>query len=66
MDATSTSKVSCSFCEKTQDNVAALIASPIEVLPRVYICDECVGVCQSILEDHHRRTAEMRENNPQS
>jgi ATP-dependent Clp protease ATP-binding subunit ClpX len=40
----------CSFCHKSQDAVAKLISSPSDY-PRAYICDECVGVCNSILED---------------
>jgi ATP-dependent Clp protease ATP-binding subunit ClpX len=36
----------CSFCQRTRDEVGRLIAGP----PSIYICDECVGVCQSILE----------------
>ena len=36
----------CSFCQRARDEVGRLIAGP----PSVYICDECVGVCQSILE----------------
>ena len=52
----------CSFCHKSQDAVAKLISSPSDY-PRAYICDECVAVCNSILEDdrgdatsrHHRR-----------
>ncbi|MGE4549151.1 MAG: ATP-dependent Clp protease ATP-binding subunit ClpX [Intestinibacillus sp.] len=42
----------CSFCGKTQDKVRKLIAGP-----GVYICDECINVCSSILEEdfgiHH-------------
>ncbi len=41
-----TRMVSCSFCGKTQDTVQRLIAGP-----GVYICNECVELCQSILED---------------
>ncbi|MGH9484460.1 MAG: ATP-dependent Clp protease ATP-binding subunit ClpX [Terriglobales bacterium] len=40
----------CSFCHKNQETVAKLISSPNEY-PRSYICDECVAVCNSILED---------------
>ena len=40
----------CSFCHKSQDAVAKLISSPTDY-PRAYICDECVAVCNSILED---------------
>ena len=36
----------CSFCGKPQNRVRKLIAGP-----GVYICDECIGVCNSILED---------------
>ncbi len=37
--------VSCSFCYKTQDQVEKLIAGP-----NVYICNECVDLCCSIIE----------------
>nr|WP_297175449.1 ATP-dependent Clp protease ATP-binding subunit ClpX [uncultured Agathobaculum sp.] len=36
----------CSFCGKPQNRVRKLIAGP-----GVYICDECIGVCTSILDD---------------
>ena len=36
----------CSFCGKPQSRVRKLIAGP-----GVYICDECIGVCTSILDD---------------
>lgn len=36
----------CSFCGKQQNRVRKLIAGP-----NVYICDECVGVCNSILDE---------------
>ena len=36
----------CSFCGKPQGRVRKLIAGP-----GVYICDECIGVCTSILDD---------------
>jgi ATP-dependent Clp protease ATP-binding subunit ClpX len=36
----------CSFCGKGQDEVRKLIAGPL-----VYICDECVGLCNEIIEE---------------
>ncbi len=36
----------CSFCGKSQDEVKKLIAGP-----SVYICDECVDLCNDILRD---------------
>jgi ATP-dependent Clp protease ATP-binding subunit ClpX len=40
----------CSFCHKSQEVVGKLISSPSDY-PRAYICDECIAVCNSILED---------------
>ena len=37
--------IKCSFCGKPQDNVKKIIAGP-----GVYICDECIKVCENILE----------------
>ena len=37
--------VRCSFCGKAQENVKRIIAGP-----GVYICDECVELCESIIE----------------
>lgn len=37
----------CSFCNKTQDQVKKLIAGP----NGTYICDECVSVCEEILNE---------------
>jgi len=45
----------CSFCHKSQDAVAKLISSPSDY-PRAFICDECVAVCNSILEDDRTDT----------
>lgn len=38
--------IRCSFCGKSQESVRRIIAGP-----GVYICDECIGVCQNILEE---------------
>jgi len=40
----------CSFCQKSQDQVGKLISSPGDQA-RAFICDECVAVCNSILEE---------------
>jgi len=45
----------CSFCQKSQDAVAKLISSPSDY-SRAYICDECVAICNSILEDDRYST----------
>ncbi len=36
----------CSFCWKSEDQVGKLVAGP-----GVYICDECVELCNEILEE---------------
>ena len=36
----------CSFCDKTQDQVRRIIAGN-----GVYICDECIALCQEIIAD---------------
>lgn len=38
--------IKCSFCGKTQDAVERIIAGP-----GVYICDECIKVCNNIIDD---------------
>lgn len=38
--------VKCSFCGKSQETVNRIVAGP-----GVYICDECVSVCQNIIEN---------------
>jgi len=44
----------CSFCSRTQDQVDTLIANPAEGSGRVYICNECVEVCNAVLEEHQK------------
>jgi len=39
-------KLSCTFCGKGQEEVRKLIAGP-----SVYICDECVDLCNDIIEE---------------
>ena len=41
------STIRCSFCGKTQDQVKRMISGPTGV----YICDECISVCQDILDE---------------
>ena len=38
--------IRCSFCGKRQEQVGRIIAGP-----NVYICNECVELCSSILRD---------------
>ena len=40
------SNLSCSFCGKSEREVRKLIAGP-----SVYICDECIGLCNDIIAD---------------
>ena len=42
----SNDRLKCSFCGKTQDQVKKLIAGP-----DVFICDECVELCNEILDE---------------
>ena len=51
----------CSFCHKSQDVVGKLISSPSDY-PRAYICDECIAVCNSILEDDRTEPASTTPN----
>src|SRR5690349_19320549 len=44
----------CTFCEKRRHHVASLIAGP----PGVYICNECIEICNSILQEEQRRSPE--------
>jgi ATP-dependent protease Clp ATPase subunit len=39
-----------SFCHKSQESVATLVSTPSDY-PRAYICDECIAVCNIVLED---------------
>jgi len=39
-------QLKCSFCGKSQDQVKRLIAGP-----NVYICDECIELCQEIIQE---------------
>lgn len=48
--------LNCSFCGKSQHEVQKLIAGP-----SVYICDECVGLCNDIIEEGIYVKAEKSE-----
>jgi hypothetical protein len=54
----------CSFCNLPQDRVECLVTSPLDH-PRVYICDQFIEVCQSILEKH-RSAAQSKQVGPVS
>ncbi len=44
----------CSFCGKSQDEVRKLIAGP-----NVYICDECIELCNDIIAEEYEREEEI-------
>ena len=44
----------CSFCGKSQKQVKKLIAGP-----GVYICDECIDLCNEIIEEELSQTSEV-------
>ena len=46
----------CSFCGKSQHEVRKLIAGP-----SVYICDECVDLCNDIIREEIKEVAPHRE-----
>ena len=46
MENKENNKLSCTFCGKGQEDVRKLIAGP-----SVYICDECVDLCNDIIEE---------------
>ena len=51
----------CSFCAKSQDQVRKLIAGP-----GVYICDECIDLCNEILDEELLESqAKTNNNSPQ-
>ncbi|MCA1841263.1 MAG: ATP-dependent Clp protease ATP-binding subunit ClpX [Actinomycetota bacterium] len=45
----------CSFCGKSQKQVKKLIAGP-----GVYICDECIDLCNEIIEEELTETSELK------
>ena len=46
----------CSFCGKSQDEVKKLIAGP-----SVYICDECIQLCNEIVAEEYSQAGEDKE-----
>ncbi|MBQ8590548.1 MAG: ATP-dependent Clp protease ATP-binding subunit ClpX [Firmicutes bacterium] len=46
-----TKQLRCSFCGKPQDQVRRLVAGP-----NVYICDECIELCQEIISEEFAQT----------
>ena len=51
-------KLHCSFCGKSQDEVKKLIAGP-----SVYICNECVDLCNDIIEEEIKSIDENQHDN---
>lgn len=48
-------QIRCSFCTKPNSQVEKVIAGP-----GVYICNECVDLCNEIIGDERRKPAEPR------
>jgi ATP-dependent Clp protease ATP-binding subunit ClpX len=46
----------CSFCGKSQDEVKKLIAGP-----SVYICDECVSLCNEIIQEEYEQEKKTKQ-----
>ena len=53
------SNLSCSFCGKSQKDVKKLIAGPT-----VYICDECIGLCNDIIAEEAEKEEPLAGNAP--
>ncbi len=51
------SRLRCSFCGRTEQQVRKLIAGP----NGVYICDECVDLCDEILEEEYQENYEEKD-----
>ncbi|MEG2245853.1 MAG: ATP-dependent Clp protease ATP-binding subunit ClpX [Peptostreptococcaceae bacterium] len=51
-------QLKCSFCGKNQEQVRRLIAGP-----NVYICDECVELCDEIIQEEVEETTEEESTN---
>jgi ATP-dependent Clp protease ATP-binding subunit ClpX len=51
---------SCTFCEKVRGDVSSLIAGP----PGVYICNDCVEICNSILNEEDKRIQDAAPPSP--
>ena len=49
--ATGKKNANCSFCRKSYREVGPLVEGPDEV----YICGECIELCQSILDQERKR-----------
>ena len=47
----------CSFCNRTQEQVDALISNPSERSKQVFICNQCVAACNSVLEEYRKARA---------
>jgi ATP-dependent Clp protease ATP-binding subunit ClpX len=54
-------KLHCSFCGKPAPQVKQLIAGP-----SVFICNECVALCQSIIDEEYRKAGSQMPPSPES
>ena len=52
-------RLKCSFCGKSQNDVRKLIAGPT-----VYICDECIELCNDIIAEEWEEATQPRAPEP--
>ena len=55
-------RIACKFCGKSRQQVKSMISGP-----KVYICDECIELCNEILEEERQAklvTRPLRTNEP--
>ena len=67
-DTPNTTDLKCSFCNKTQNEVVRLIAGKPQKMEdgktrTVFICDECIELCKSVLDEDKEPNKEKMNSN---
>lgn len=57
-DKNNNSRPICSFCHKGKDEVDTIIAGP-----KVFICNECINLCNTIVDDEKVETSKVHQSN---